>query len=210
MLKCIESSSGNIFDCRGGYNLICQQQLNAPLGVFVVRGDNDADNWMNSFVNTPYKIANNDSETVDTEQFAITLLSVADSRYLTYQIPMTNKFHIVLGHVPDFALRKPEGDLLVAGHTHGGQIQIPFVGPWLHYPCSAQMGRRLHDRHRQRHHALNLPRSRNGTRNRPSTPLLLPPRAGVHRRNPNSAVVSYRVMLGSIVQELLSTAVDMK
>ena len=39
---------------------------------------------------------------------------------------------IVLGHAPDFALSVPELELpllCVAGHTHGGQVQLPWIGP---------------------------------------------------------------------------------
>ena len=37
--------------------------------------------------------------------------------------------HIVWGHAPDFALSDARAELSIAGHTHGGQVRIPFFGP---------------------------------------------------------------------------------
>jgi predicted MPP superfamily phosphohydrolase len=66
-----------------------------------------------------------DTKTVTTGELAITGLSFADSFNQNVKITATKPFHIVMGHGPDFALAKPEADLLVAGHTHGGQICAP-------------------------------------------------------------------------------------
>ena len=35
----------------------------------------------------------------------------------------------MIGHNPNFALQRPDADLYLAGHTHGGQVVIPFIGP---------------------------------------------------------------------------------
>ncbi len=42
-----------------------------------------------------------------------------------------NEFRILLGHAPDYALGMKEKpiDLCLAGHTHGGQVRLPWYGP---------------------------------------------------------------------------------
>ncbi len=45
-----------------------------------------------------------------------------------------DSLRIVLGHAPDFVLGLQNGpriDLALAGHTHGGQVVLPFFGPLL-------------------------------------------------------------------------------
>ena len=105
--------------------------LDAPLGVFAVRGDVEPGDWSEAFAGTRVTRVD-DTRTVELRDGVfLSLLSVDDSRSLRAPIPAAAGFHVVVGHAPDYALGRPPADLLLAGHTHGGQVRFPGLGPLL-------------------------------------------------------------------------------
>lgn len=132
-IQCIE-----IKDQESGHRalnqLLKETKFSAPLGAYAVRGNVEADNWPEIFKNLPVTPMP-DSRTLTAGELAITGLSFADSFNPRLRLPELTrqtakaKFHIIFGHGPDFSLSAPEADLLVAGHTHGGQVQLPIFGP---------------------------------------------------------------------------------
>ncbi|MDX2106073.1 MAG: metallophosphoesterase [Candidatus Melainabacteria bacterium] len=103
--------------------------LSAPLGIYALGGDMESWTtlWPQMFDGLSATLFT-DTKTVETPDFTITGLSLKDSRFRC-KTPESKKFHIVFGHAPDFSLNKPNGDLYIAGHTHGGQVQLPLIGP---------------------------------------------------------------------------------
>lgn len=114
---------------RALHAMIKRIALDAPLGVHAVQGNIDADQtWTSIFTETavtPYVT----TTSVSVGGLRITALSFDASFRPDLEIAADPRFHIVFGHSPDFALGRVQADLLVAGHTHGGQVQLPGIGP---------------------------------------------------------------------------------
>jgi len=109
--------------------LLLDSGLSAPLGVFAVRGDVEPPSWPDHFRGLEGYEAVTTSRTFELEGLTLTALDPAASRSQTPPVPASDQFHVVFGHDPAFALAAPPADLLLAGHTHGGQVQFPFFGP---------------------------------------------------------------------------------
>ncbi|MEM8680169.1 MAG: metallophosphoesterase [Planctomycetota bacterium] len=102
----------------------------APLGVYAVGGNSDWYQWPEIFAGTSIQVLEQTASlALDDGQITLTGLSVTDSFDPELQVAAADGFHILLGHAPDFALGQVEADLLVAGHTHGGQVRLPGLGP---------------------------------------------------------------------------------
>jgi uncharacterized protein len=105
-------------------------KFSAPRGIFVIKGNIDHDDWQTIFAGTEATVADSHRQFAR-DDIQITCLNLGESfSPVTVPNPRPETFHIVLGHAPNFALGHIDADLLVAGHTHGGQVRIPFFGPF--------------------------------------------------------------------------------
>lgn len=107
--------------------------LDAPLGVYAVQGNVDEYGlWPAIFAGLPVTTFEKTTQ-VEVGPVLLTALSMEDAFSVQTSVAprdgSSSAFHIVLGHSPNFSLGAVEADLLLAGHTHGGQVQLPFIGP---------------------------------------------------------------------------------
>jgi uncharacterized protein len=106
-------------------------ELEAPLGVYAVRGNAEVrSSWASDLFGGSDITSFRETASVDLGPLALTGLSFWDGFSTTQSVAATADFHVVLAHGPDFSLSDDvHADLLIAGHTHGGQVQLPFFGP---------------------------------------------------------------------------------
>lgn len=106
-----------------------------PLGAFAVQGDVDRPGWGAAFDPRDVHVAAAPIERHALGKIDLVLLDLDTSR-----APLTAPLRprpeaeltLVLGHRPDFSLGLEDAGpdtLLLAGHTHGGQVQLPLIGP---------------------------------------------------------------------------------
>ena len=104
--------------------------LSSRLGIYAVRGNVDWNSWSDVFRGLEVKLFE-ETETIDLGPVLLTGVDCLDSSDANLQVAGGAKFHLVMGHYPNYSLGEIDGDLLLAGHTHGGQIQLPGIGPLL-------------------------------------------------------------------------------
>lgn len=108
-------------------------KIKSSLGKYAIKGEEDLDIFNTIFNNCNFKILDNTVEKIYLGSSSIDLLTV-DETYIKENIKGYNdeSFTITIIHKPDITdriINDFNTGIIMAGHSHNGQIILPFIGP---------------------------------------------------------------------------------
>lgn len=126
------------------------KRLEAPLGKFAIYGNHDhggygSEIYKNLMNQTGFTLLMNTSEEIYVEEAKITIVGLDDVMLgrpnfeQAFKDVDPSSYTILLAHEPDIAERAEEvgAHMQLSGHSHGGQIQLPFIGPLITPPLGS-------------------------------------------------------------------------
>ena len=112
--------------------------IQAPLGIYGVLGNHDGPELIPALEKMGIKMIKNESVEISKENQSINLIGMnwclnfsrQDLDKAFFEVEK-NRFNLFLTHAPDLYREAWErnADLYLCGHTHHGQIQLPWIGP---------------------------------------------------------------------------------
>lgn len=139
--------------------IILLSKLQAPYGKFAVYGNHDHGGWGTEkyaeiMTASGFQLLHNDSVFIEKEEKARIILAGIDEPILgtpdilqTIKNKPSDHFTILISHAPDLAdeVKHFPIHFQMSGHTHGGQVQMPFVGPLITPPMGKKYTEGLYE-----------------------------------------------------------------
>lgn len=128
--------------------IIYLNYLQAPYGKFAVYGNHDHGGWGTDKYKqimeaSNFKLLRNESQNIKIGNDGEIIIAGIDDAMLgqpdfekTFSSIQERYFTLLISHAPDLieeAKHYPV-DFQISGHTHGGQVQLPFIGPLITPP----------------------------------------------------------------------------
>lgn len=136
--------TGDLFDKEAEpYAIECEplmKRLAAPLGKFAVLGNHDYHNKPDRIVQlyeaSGFELLRNRNKVLNVRGHRLQIAGLDDMLYGEPDLPAAfagldpDAFTLLLAHEPDFAERTGPypADLQLSGHSHGGQVRLPWIG----------------------------------------------------------------------------------
>ncbi|RBW71243.1 metallophosphoesterase [Bacillus taeanensis] len=124
-------------------------QLSAPLGKFSIYGNHDhggygTETYRKIMEHADFKLLMNETSTIEKSGERLILAGIDDAMlgrpdlHQTLSSLSVEDYVIVMAHEPDIAdnVARYAVDVQLSGHSHGGQVQLPFIGPLVTPPLA--------------------------------------------------------------------------
>jgi uncharacterized protein len=124
-------------------------QLSAPFGKFSIYGNHDhggygTETYRKLMEHAGFKLLMNETSTIEKSGERLILAGIDDAMlgrpdlHQTLASLSVEDYVIVMAHEPDLAdnVARYGVDLQLSGHSHGGQVQLPFIGPLITPPLA--------------------------------------------------------------------------
>jgi predicted MPP superfamily phosphohydrolase len=149
--------TGDLIDAPNEYNRVEEivpvlKKLDAPDGKYAIYGNHDhggygSDIYKNVMTRSEFRLLKNEHHHIEAENDERIAVAGVDDILLghpdmtkTFEHIYEDEFVIFMAHEPDIAAKLEEFpiDIQLSGHSHGGQVKIPFLGP-LYTPPGAEI-----------------------------------------------------------------------